>query len=52
LEATLEAGLNAKKEGLMLSASRSIIFASDGEDFAEAAGREARLLKDEINKFR
>lgn len=52
LEATLKAGLNKNKTGLMISASRSIIFASNGEDFADAAKAEAKKLRDEINKIR
>ena len=52
LEATLLAGLNNKKTGLLISASRSIIYASGGVNFAEAARTEAINLKNEINKFR
>lgn len=37
LEATLEAGLRADGWGLLINSSRGIIFASNGEDFAEAA---------------
>lgn len=33
---------------LVVSASRSIMYASDGPDFAEAAGRAARTLRDEL----
>lgn len=34
--------------GLLVNSSRSIIFASSGEDFAETAGREAAKLRDEM----
>jgi hypothetical protein len=36
----------------LISASRSIIYASDGLDFAQAARREARRLHREINRIR
>ena len=38
-------------EGLVLvSSSRQILYASSGEDFAEAAAREAAALRDELNE--
>lgn len=49
---TVEAGLNSEKKGMIINSARSIIFASGGEDFAQKAGNEARLLRDEINKYR
>jgi orotidine-5'-phosphate decarboxylase len=52
LEATLKAGLNQDKTGLMISASRSIIYASNGADFAVAARDETHKLRDEINIIR
>lgn len=52
LEKTIRAGLNTQKAGLIINSSRSIIFASPGEDFA-AKSREATVnLKNEINKYR
>lgn len=33
---------------IVVSASRSIMYASDGKDFAEAAGEAARLLRDQL----
>lgn len=36
----------------LFNASRSIIYKSGGSDFAEAAGREAELLKNQINETR
>jgi orotidine-5'-phosphate decarboxylase len=44
LEATLKAGLNSKKRGLIISSSRGIIFAQN-------PGEEAKKLRNEINKF-
>lgn len=52
LEATLEAGLDSHGQGLVISASRSILYASDGRDFAEAARREAQRLWHEIDRLR
>lgn len=50
--AVMQAGLNSHKKGLIINSSRGIIFASSGEDFAQAAAREAQKLRDEINKYR
>lgn len=43
LESVAEHGMN-QDVGLLVNASRSIIFASSGRDFAEAAGREAAMI--------
>ncbi len=40
-------GLN-KQCGLLVNAARSVIYASGGEDFAEAARKEAKSLRDEM----
>lgn len=48
LQATLKAGLDRNKEGIIISSSRAIIFASKGKDFAKAARREAEKLHQEI----
>ncbi len=50
LEATLRAGLNADC-GLLINSSRNIIFASGDPDFAEAAGRAAQKLSDDIGRL-
>lgn len=52
LASTLAAGLNAGRTGLMISSSRAIIFASSGDDFAQAARAEATKLRDDINNYR
>lgn len=44
LEATLKAGLNSKKQGLMINSSRGIIFAKNPRE-------EAEKLRNSINKF-
>lgn len=43
-------GMN-KECGLLVNASRSIIYASSGKDFAEAARSEAQKLRDEMAAF-
>lgn len=45
IEAVVTTGLNSMKKGLIISASRSVIFADD-------PASEARKLNDEINRFR
>lgn len=48
LEATVKAGRDSRGRGMIINSSRGIIFASSGEDFAEAARRETRKLHDAI----
>ena len=43
-------GLNARG-GLLVNSSRGIIFAGDGEDFAERAGAKARQLQKEMASY-
>ncbi len=56
--AVMEQGKTAHgSPGLIISASRSVLYASSGagtsgEDFQEAAGKEAKRLRDEINQYR
>ncbi len=50
--AVMQNGLGANKRGLIISASRSVIYASDNDDFAEAARAEAVRANKEINKYR
>jgi orotidine-5'-phosphate decarboxylase len=52
VEATVKNGADSTGAGMIISASRSIIYAGDGPDFAQAAAAEARKLKDEINQYR
>lgn len=49
---TVEVGLNSVKKGMIINSARGIIFASQKSDFAQRAGNEAKLLRDEINKYR
>lgn len=43
---------SADGSGLIVSSSRAILYASDGNDFAQAAATAARGLRDEINRHR
>lgn len=52
LEASVRAGLDARGQGLLISASRSVLYASTEADFAQAARREALRLRDAINQAR
>jgi orotidine-5'-phosphate decarboxylase len=52
LEQAVLYGRSAKPYGLIINASRQVIFASSGADFAEAAGRAAEALREEINRYR
>jgi orotidine-5'-phosphate decarboxylase len=52
MDAALEAALDAEGGGVLPSASRSVLFASDGRDFEAAAGRAARELKEAANSIR
>ncbi len=52
LEKVLDYGLDRDQTGLLINVSRSVIYASSGDDFAEAAGREAGMLRKKINDFR
>ncbi len=52
IEATVQAGITSDGNGLIINSSRSIIYASGGEDFAEAAQQAALQARDEINRYR
>lgn len=52
VEKTVGAGMDSRKQGMIINSSRGIIFASKGQDFAEAARRETLKLKDMINQYR
>jgi orotidine-5'-phosphate decarboxylase len=52
LEHAVLYGRNLNPAGLIINASRQVIFASSGPDFAEAAGKAAEELRDEINRYR
>ncbi|MEZ5618365.1 MAG: orotidine-5'-phosphate decarboxylase [Rhodocyclaceae bacterium] len=52
IAATVSAGRTAAGTGLMINSSRAILYASSGEDFADAARRAAQETRDAINQFR
>ncbi len=52
LQKTVAAGKTADGKGMIISASRAVIFASSGKDFAEAARAKAQELHDAITKAR
>jgi orotidine-5'-phosphate decarboxylase len=51
LEKTVRNGKDDNNQGMIISSSRGIIFASSGNDFAEAARNEALKLSNEIKKY-
>ena len=52
LSTTVREGVDGHGRALLINASRSILFASSGPDWKEAAGREAERLKVQINQLR
>lgn len=52
VEAVVRNARTADGTGLVVSSSRAVLYASDGEDFAEAAADAAKMLRDQINRYR
>ena len=52
VEAVVTNAKTADGAGLVVSSSRAILYASDGDDFADAATAAAKSLRDEINRYR
>ena len=52
LARSLDAGLDANGGGVIVAASRSVLYASSGADYAEAARREAEALRSAIEEHR
>ena len=52
VEASIQAGRNSNGDGLIIATSRAVLYASDGEDFAQAARAKAQALRDQINSYR
>jgi orotidine-5'-phosphate decarboxylase len=50
VDATVAAGRNTAGTGMMINSSRAILYASAGEDFAEAARRAAQETRDAIRR--
>jgi len=51
VEATVKAGRDANGHGLMISSSRAILYASGGENFAQAARAVASATREEIKRW-
>jgi len=52
LESSVLSGTDAEGEMAVINASRTILYASSGRDFAEAARKETMKLRDQINTIR
>src|SRR5690606_21451817 len=52
IEAVISTGCDSKGTGLIINASRSVLYASSGTDFAEAAGAAAKETMAQINSYR
>jgi orotidine-5'-phosphate decarboxylase len=52
IEATVQAGRTPNGAGLMINSSRAILYASQDDDYAEAARRVAQETRDAINRYR
>ncbi len=52
IPATVAAGRNRHGTGMMINSSRTILYASGGDDWREAAARAARATRDAINAAR
>lgn len=48
---TINAGVGPQNNNAIINSSRQILYASRGQDFAEAARQAALKLRDEINKY-
>ena len=52
VEAVVNSGKTADGGGLVISSSRAILYAGNGEDFADASRAAAQELRDTINRYR
>ncbi len=52
VQAMINAGQTASGSGLIVNSSRGVLYASEGEDFQQAAREAAMSLRDEINSYR
>ncbi len=52
VQATVKAGQTAAGAGMVINSSRAILYASQGEDFAQRAHAVALSTRDQINAFR
>ena len=52
LNMVVKHGLNSNGGGILVNSSRSILYASSGPDYAEAARQAAEELRNQINALR
>ncbi|TWI02931.1 orotidine-5'-phosphate decarboxylase [Luteimonas cucumeris] len=52
VEAVVKNARTTDGTGLVVSSSRAILYASGGDDYADAAAHAARTLRDQINRYR
>ncbi|WP_222565694.1 orotidine-5'-phosphate decarboxylase [Novilysobacter antarcticus] len=52
VEAVVTNARTADGNGLVISSSRAVLYASSGDDFADAAASAARTLREQINRYR
>ena len=52
VEAVVKNGCTSDGTGLLVSSSRAILYASSGDDFADAARRATQALREQINRSR
>jgi orotidine-5'-phosphate decarboxylase len=52
VKALVTAGKTKAGDGLIISSSRAVLYASTGDDFAQAARKVAQASRDEINLYR
>jgi orotidine-5'-phosphate decarboxylase len=52
VEAVVANAKTAEGTGLVVSSSRAILYASNGDDFADAAAAAAKSLRNQINRYR
>ena len=51
LEGSVKYGTDSEGRMAIITSSRQILYASQGKDFAKAAGKKAKELRDSINRF-
>lgn len=52
LEETVKSGINRHGAGIIINSSREVLYASDEDNFANAARTKAAALREEINNYR
>lgn len=52
IDATCHAGCSSNGSGMMVNSSRAILYASSGDDWAQASSQAARTTRDAINRAR